>query len=271
MLLTSVILVLQELLEASLIISVLLAYSVHQGISRRWIWPALALGIGCALVYAQQVNRVSEWFDYVGLEVVNASIQFVICLCLILFFLLRIGFKPRQQALNSNTRHWQLLMCLVVCLAIAREGFEILLYESGFIGNSNQPSVLLGSFLGAGIGISAGALIYYGLITMNRLWGQRLLLVLLAIFAGNMASQGTILLIQADWLPSGQPLWNSSGIIAEDSIIGQLLYALIGYEASPSPLQAGGYGLLCLLVLVLASFRWPDNATPKPDTAKTTP
>lgn len=256
MLLTSVILVLQEMLEASLVISVLLAFSVQNGISRNWIWYALAAGIASAYFYARNIETVSEWFDYMGLEIVNASIQFMICLWVALFACFRLG--------AIKTGKYRLLlpvaMALIVCLAIAREGFEVLLYGSGVAVDSEQwPPVLIGGLLGGGIGMSIGALLYYGLTSMNGLGGQRLLLVLLCLFSGNMAAQGTLLLIQADWLPSGAAIWNSSSLIPEDTLVGQLLYALVGYEAAPTALQAGAYGLAFLVILILFSFHWPGS------------
>ncbi|MCK9504900.1 MAG: FTR1 family protein [Porticoccaceae bacterium] len=259
MLLTSVILILQEILEAALIISVLLAFSVINHLSRQWIKSALILGIISALGYASQVERVSEWFDYVGLEIVNAAIQFTTALFLVVFASLRFKEKTPASAQLSD-RIWQILMALIVCLAIAREGFEILLYESGFFGNPALWSpVFVGSLIGAGIGVSVGALLYYSLVNINAYAGECLALILLALFTGNMAAQGALLLIQADFLPSGQPLWNSSWLIAEDSMIGQLLYALIGYEASPTAIQAGAYGVFFTLMLVLFALRWPKK------------
>jgi high-affinity iron transporter len=261
MLLTSVILILQEMLEAALIISVLLAFSVINHISVKWISTALTLGIVSAIGYASQVERVSQWFDYVGLEIVNAGIQFTTAFCLVVFACLR--FKKKiPTSTNSTERNRQILMTLIVSLAIAREGFEILLYASGFLGNPDLWSpVFVGSLIGAGIGVSAGALLYYSLVNLNPYAGQCVALILLALFAGNMAAQGALLLIQADFLPSGQPLWNSSFLIAEESIIGKLLYALIGYEASPTAIQVGAYGFFFSLMLALFALRWPQKTT----------
>ena len=73
MLLTNVVLVLREMLEAALIVSVLLAWSVLHDGGRGWIRSALATGIAGAAVYAANAATVSEWFDYVGMEIVMRS------------------------------------------------------------------------------------------------------------------------------------------------------------------------------------------------------
>ena len=46
--------------------------------------------------------------------------------------------------------------------------------------------------------------------------------------------QASLLFIQADWLSYNMPVWDSSNIMSETSIIGQIAYAVFGYEATPS-------------------------------------
>jgi high-affinity iron transporter len=73
-----------------------------------------------------------------------------------------------------------------------------------------------------------------------------------------MTLQATALLIQADWLPADYPLWDSSALLAEQSVAGQLLYALVGYEATPTALQLGAYltAVLVILGAALLAARW---------------
>jgi high-affinity iron transporter len=117
----------------------------------------------------------------------------------------------------------------------------------------------MGSVIGASIGISIGALIYYFVISLSYRQSLVLGIGLLALVAAGMLSQAVLLLIQADWLPSQLPIWDSSGWLPETSVTGQLLYALIGYEATPSALQAsfyfGGLLLLLLVVAITVGFR----------------
>jgi len=253
MFLNSVVLVLQEILEAALLISVLLVFSKHYRIKPLWISAAIVLGTLGALIFALNMALISEWFDYVGQEVVNALIQLSILFLLGLLVLpLSINnyfYNPSASVIKNN--HWVMAcMILIVSLAITREGAEIFIYVGGVI---NQPSyvqpTLAGSGIGAGIGISAGVLIYYGLLGLPRNNVITISLCLLSLVGGNMASQAVLLLTQADWLPYSQILWDSSAQIPENSVIGHLLYALIGYEATPSLFQFSGY--LCGISLIL--------------------
>jgi high-affinity iron transporter len=66
MLLTSVIIVLREVLEASLLVSILLALSGVLGISRRWIGWSLGIGLAGAFAYSLGMAVITDWFDGVG-------------------------------------------------------------------------------------------------------------------------------------------------------------------------------------------------------------
>ncbi len=247
MLLTTVVLVLREILEAALIVSVLLAWSALHRRARGWAGWALGAGVAGSAFYAVQAGAVSEWFDFVGMEVVNAAMHLTVCAMLLV-----LAMRPATRAAPV----WPMLVA--VALAVVREGFEILLYLSGFAADYRAwAAVLLGTALGAGIGISAGALLFYLVVGMARERALRLAQVLIALFGGNMAAQAVLLLSQADWLPTGAPLWNTSHLLAEDSITGQLLYALIGYEATPSVWQVTAYGATFCLMLWLFSRRSP--------------
>jgi high-affinity iron transporter len=251
MLLTAVIIVLREVLEAALIISVLLALSGTLPVSRRWALWGIGFGLLGAVVYATGTATVSDWFEGVGQEVVNALMQFLIYFCLLFFVLL---FHRSRQIEFPNSTVLSRLMVFSVSLAIMREGSEIFIYLSSFTSDPEllEP-ILLGGIVGAGIGISVGVLAFYLLLNVNRAWSPYISIAVLALIAAGMIGQATLLLIQADWLPAQAPLWDSSAWVAEESVTGQLLYALIGYEATPTPIQALAYfgGLLLPLLLIV--------------------
>ena len=254
MFLNAVILILQEILEAALLVSVLLALMVlfdaalvQRG---RWVLGAVAAGLAGASLYGRFMPRVSGWFDYVGLEVVNAGIQLAILACLFPFCFL----YGRRGAAAGWLPVW--LMTGMVALSITREGAEVILYIGGVLGQpGNLSALLFGGLIAGGIGISSGVMLYYVLVGLSRRAALRTCVVLLALFAGNMAAQAVLLLTQADWLPYTPEVWNSSGWLQEYSILGQLLYALVGYEANPSAAQAAAYLGAALLVAGSPLFR----------------
>lgn len=247
MLLTSTIIILREVLEGAVLVSVLLALSSHAGLGVRWAWSALLIGFLAAWIYASRLDSISTWFDYTGQEITNASIQISIVLTLFVFAVLY--FKADESRLKKPLLA---IMVVTVALTTAGEGSEILLYLSGFANNSSAlPSVILGSIIGAGIGTSIGALLYYFISYFMSGRVLKTAFVILALFSAGMLSHAVQILTQADWLPAQRTLWDTSSLLSETSLMGQLLYAVMGYEATPTANQAAAYVFGALLILVL--------------------
>jgi high-affinity iron transporter len=253
MLLNAVIIILREVVEASLLISLFLAFSYSFNLSKKWLMLGLPIGIISAIFYAFNIAILSQWQEGVGQEVINATIH--ICLYIILLLLVIFAFHLKNKKIKTLLN---LLMFLGIVLASIREGSEIILYIQGFM---TQPDllrpILFGSAIGAGIGISLGVFFFYALVNFSQRTGVILGLILCLLVAGGMILQSTQLLAQADWLPSQYPLWDSSNLISEGSTLGQLLYALIGYESTPTMIQVVSYlsGLVSMILLAFFSSR----------------
>ncbi|WP_317933120.1 FTR1 family protein [Halioxenophilus sp. WMMB6] len=235
MLLDAVIIVLRETLEAGVLISLLLVL-LNTRHSALWVLPALVLGLVGSFVYMWQLPAVSTWFDYVGQEVVNASLQYLI------FILLLVLLALRSSPWFAKTELVASLAGVMVALAIIREGVEILLFYSGFW-HSDEGFIkpLLSGFIGLMIGFSVGGIVYYLLLPLAEKLGGLLVRLVLTFVAAGMVSQATQLLMQADWLPTSLPIWNSNGLLPEQSLVGTLAYAVLGYESTPTALQATIY------------------------------
>jgi len=262
MLLTSVILMLQETLEAAMLISILAVVSRQQGRPLTWLIPGLLLGGLAAGVYAANMRHISEWFDYVGQEIVNALLQVSIALAIVALTWLISRSRPAGPTLHADPGNFRpasfaLIAALTIALAITREGSEIATYLGGFLGQPDKlQAVMTGSAIGAGIGISVGFLVFFGLMALGGHAGTWAPLILLALFCGNMLAQSALQLIQADLLPPGPFLWDSSALLPESSIAGRLLYALVGYESRPSGLEVSAYlAGLCGVLLTAALAR----------------
>ncbi len=265
MLLNSVVFILQETLEAALLVSISLAISFLLKIGSRWLAYAIGPGIIGACIYAFNMKVISGWFDYVGQEVVNASLQIIIMLLISAYA--AIVFRLRKNGRkNTETNHYHLFYSLIagsiVSLGITREGSEILLYLSGFYQQVDlRSAVAIGSSIGVGLGLSLGVILYYALVNLPVSWRLKIPVMLLAVFAGNMASQAALYLTQADWLLYTPVLWNTSALISESSVIGRLLYALFGYEATPSLAQLFSYlsGITLVGLVAYANRRLAKN------------
>lgn len=250
MLVNSVVIVLREVLEAALMVSILLAASRYLELNARWVLAALGLGLLGAVAYGYLLNPISELFEGVGQEVFNATLQFAVFVTLAATVFL---IARRFGISGGNERALPAMMTAGVALAVMREGSEVFIYVSGFLQMTGfLSSVGVGSLTGASIGISVGVLFYYLLLAMRPARAITISIILLALIASGMAAQATKLLIQADWISVSGPIWDTSAWIREDSLSGQLLYALIGYEATPSATEIAIYS--ASLVFMGAAF-----------------
>jgi high-affinity iron transporter len=233
----------------------------------------LAIGISGGVVlsflYASNMREISEWFDYVGQEIVNASLQISTTLLIVvctwaLFKSLQFDARGGPAQKNRFTTLFIFCAAAAVVLTITREGSEILIYLGGFFQQKEYfQTVMSGSSIGFSIGLSLSVLVYYGLLSLPDHWRLDAAVILLAIFAGNMLSQAVLQLTQADWISSTQAFWDTSDWLPESSTLGKSLYALVGYEATPSAPQIIAYVLGMVLVLASAAAgRYSKNTNP---------
>lgn len=258
MLLNIIVIVLREILEASILIAVLLSACRHQGTALTWLPVALLLGALGACLYGWQLHSISRWFDDTGQELVNAAMQ----LLLYLTIGLTVALQWARPAAHPTT---PMLMAAMVITAIVREGGEIYVFLLGFLQNEQVLLQTLTSiFISLCIGLSTGALVYYLLTGLSKQAARRAHALTLTLIGAGMALQATQLLIQADWLAATEPLWDSSGWLAEGSAAGQLAYAIMGYEATPSPIEVLVYwsaiGLIGLTALAASIGIRPTNS-----------
>lgn len=250
--LDAVIIVLREVLEAAVLASLLLALAQRLALGRVWLWWSLLVGFAGAWLYADAIGWVSELWDYSGQEIFNAAMQIAIFLafCVLLFSL---------RFAQASKRRLSLAMATIISLALVRELSEILLYLQSYAAqDAHLVPVFLGSAIGFATGLSVGVMLYF-----TTLWAvdwqraQSVILWILSVVVAGILMQAVSLLMQVDRLPQLAVLWDSGYLIDERSTLGQLLYALIGYEATPTLWHVGVYvfGLLSMLLLGRSSSR----------------
>jgi high-affinity iron transporter len=97
---------------------------------------------------------------------------------------------------------------------------------------------LLGGVLGLLLGAGISALAYRGLAIIPPRHLFKVTGVLIAFMAAGMAAQSVAFLEQADIATAlGGIVWNSSSLLADNSIAGRVLHTLLGYTGKPTQLQ----------------------------------
>lgn len=263
----AILLILREVLEAALIITMLLVMSRKLSIALHWIIPALLLGALSSWLLAHYAYAIADAFDGTGQEWINALLYLSVILSFIviasiiapLLFTIpsQVQYLPRT---NESTQSYRtLLFCAVfaVGLSLAREVAEIWIYVGGFL---HQPdllqSALIGGAIGVGIGMSLGIITYYLLVFISARVFLSILFIFLILLCGGLSMQVARQLLQIGILNSAAPLWDTSRIVNEHSWLGELLYALIGYDSSPNAIQIIFYWIAVMPLLLVLFWNW---------------
>jgi high-affinity iron transporter len=245
------IIVFREVLEAALVVGIVMAAVRGVPGRNRWISFGIASGVTGALIVAWFAEAISSAAAGLGQELFNAIVLFaaVVMLGWHVAWMSRHGRKMAAdlQSVGAAVRSGEtelVVLAGIVAVAILREGAEIVLFTAGIVagGAVQNAALLAGGAIGLAGGIAIGALLYLGLI---RIPGRYLFTVtnwLILLLAAGMAAKGANFLVQGGWLPSlGGALWDTSGVIADGTIVGVSLNTLIGYVARPSGIQAVFY------------------------------
>lgn len=244
--LSALIIVLREVLEAALIIGIVMAASrgvTHRG---RWVLAGVGAGIVGSLVVAGFAEAIAMAVSGMGQELFNAGVLLIAAVMLGWHnvWMKSHGRELSQQmqsvgaSVTSGVRPLSLLL-VVVGLAVLREGAEVVLFLYGIAaGGTDAVSMWIGSLAGLAAGAALGAMMYFGLL---RIPARHLFTVtgwMLLVLAAGMAAQAAGYLVQAGVLPGiVEPLWDTSAVLPEHGVVGQVLGTLAGYDDQPSAMQ----------------------------------
>lgn len=245
--LATTVIVFREVVEAALIIGIVMAASKGLAGRGRWVAHGVVGGAAGALLVAVFADAITESVAGMGQELLNATILFL-AVVMLGWHNVWMGRHARDlsrqmQAAGEAVREGArpiYALAVVVGLAVMREGSEIVLFLYGIAATSQSSAAQM--LLGGALGLAGGALvgfgIYFGLlrIPVRHLFTVTSWMILL--LAAGLAAQGAAFLAQAGWLPPlGGSLWDTSWLLSEKSIVGQLLHTLVGYVSRPSGIQ----------------------------------
>ncbi len=271
------ILVLREVLEAAMIVSVVAAAT--RGVEGRWRWIGTGLALGCvgAGIVAMFAGRLADAMSGMGQEWFNAGVLLA-ATAMIGWHVVWMARHGRALALEagrygddvSSGRRPLTALMLVVAIAILREGSEVVLFSYGmFAGGSGSSDLLIGGLLGLASGIAAGVAMYAGLLKIPMRHFFRATNGLLILLAAGLTAAAVGFLSQADVLPTlANPLWDTSWLLTDEAWLGRTLHALVGYTSRPSGMQVLSYLSIVLLLSggarLAAPRRQAINAMPNP-------
>jgi high-affinity iron transporter len=241
---------LREGLEAALVVGIVLGALRKMGHRERSrsVWAGVLVAVLVSIVAALALNALGVAFEGRGEAIFEgvAMLSAAAVLTWMIFWMRRQGRKIEadlerdvRRAVASE-RAWALFS--VAFFAVVREGIETVLFLTAAAFSATPAQTLIGGALGLTVAIALGWLVFALGKELDVRAFFRVTGVLLIFFAAGLVAHGVHELQEAALLPTiVEHVWNVNPILSEDSITGQFLKALLGYNGDPSLIEVLSY------------------------------
>ena len=239
---------LREGLEALLITGILLGIVTKLGRpdAKKHIWLGFLLAAATSVAAGVLIQRYvldrfeqgggAEWFE------IAAVVVAVVVLTYMVFWM----WKHTRAIMATLGREVKELLTkgalfgivVLTFASVIREGLEVVLFYSALASRAT-PFDLAWSGL---VGFAASAALVWlilrgaGRFDLARFFG--ITGILLVFVAGGLLVHGASAAMSLGLLPPAPALWDTSALLPDDSALGRVLHALVGYAATPTLLQA---------------------------------
>ena len=265
--LASFLLSLREGLEAALIIGIVLGVllKIKRTDLNRTVWMGVGAAVGLSVLVALALESLGMEFEGVGEEIFEG-----VAMLLAAGILTWMIFWMSGQAKNIKTELEEGVNKAAVTtgkraifwlafFAVVREGVELALFiTAAFFAGSNSNVmtntilVLAGVVLGLGTAILLGWSLLAATARLNLKRFFQITGYLLILFAAGLVAHGIHEFNEAGWIPNIiEHVWDVNAIIDENSVTGELLKTLFGYNGNPSLTEIIGYFTYLATVIVL--------------------
>jgi high-affinity iron transporter len=248
------ILLLREGLEASLVVSILLA-ALHQlGKTReaRAVWIGVSLAVVCSVVGGVIIYSTVREYSNTTFQTVFETITYAVAVVLLTtmtFWMQRHSRTLKKEITErASVAGSGFALGLLAFTTVGREGLESAVFALAFAFQTSGVLWLTGAALGALASVALCWAIYRMGYRLDFRLFFRYMGALLLIFAAGLVADTIQNAQELGWISFGNThLWSTAHLLSEDSMLGDLLHSFLGYAQSPTVLQFSLY-LLFLLV-----------------------
>jgi high-affinity iron transporter len=272
--LAALVIVFREVIEAGLVVGIVLAATRGVPGRARWIAAGIGAGLAGAAIVAGFADVIANAFTGAGQELLNAGVL-VIAVLMLGWHNVWMSRHGREMAQEMHAAGLEVvegkrptrMLAVVVGVAVLREGSEVVLflYGVGAQGGVTGGGIVFGGLIGVLLGAFVAFLMYRGLLKIPTRHLFTATSTLIALLAAGMAAQAVAFLEQAGLIDLlDQPLWDSSGLLNQQSLAGRVLHTLIGYTDQPTGVQLLAYlATLATIALLMRLVRQPRPALPR--------
>ncbi len=258
---------LREGLEASLVVSILIAFLVRT--DRRSVLPKVWLGVGIAVAISVGVTfalaLTEQALTFTAQEAFGGTLSIIAVgfVTWMIFWMPRtartISGEPRGR-LEDAIQLGSTAVGLLATLAVGREGLETALFfftAAQAAGQTTQP--LIGFLLGIALAVLLAYFIYRGAVKINIGKFFSVTGVLLIFVAAGILAYGVHDLQEAAILPGlGAPAFDVSAAVPPDSWYGVLLKGIFNFSPRTTWLEAVVW--VAYVAVVLTLFLRPQHS-----------
>ncbi|RBY92602.1 iron uptake transporter permease EfeU [Blastococcus sp. TF02A-30] len=266
---------LREGLEATLVVSILVAYLVKSGRRRQLLplWGGVAAAVllsvlfGGLLTYTE-TSLLAGYRDRELFEAI-ASVIAVVLVTWMIFWMRRTSRRLKGELtgkLEAAVGVGTLAVAGIAFVSVIREGLETaLLFYAAAQGATSTAAPLVAISLGVLTSVVIGAGLYAGAIRVNLQRFFTVSGVLLVFVAAGILKYGVHDFQEAGVLPGlDVQAFDISGVLDPNSWYGAALAGMFNITAAPTVLETVAY--VAYLVPVLAAFLWPARPASPPRT-----
>lgn len=255
---------LREGIEASLVVAILLAYL--DKIGRRDLFRDIAIGVGSAVLLAAG-GGVAAYLTiktYAGSrqQTIFETITYLLATAVLTYMTFWMRSHARTMSAELAARAEAVLdgrarfaLSFLAFQAVGREGLETAVFTLAILFAQSTRFPMVG-----GVG---GLLVAAGIAFAIFKAGKRLDLgkffnvvgAVLMVFAAGLLGDAVENMQQLGWIGFlSHPLWNTAGLLRENSTLGDIFHSFLGYAERPTVLQMAVYAsyLAAALVIFLA-------------------
>lgn len=264
---------LREGLEASLVVSILVAYLVKTGHRERMrdVWlgvvaaAVLSLAFGAVLTFTRQNMSFEAQEAFGGIM----SILAVGLVTWMIFWMKRTARfmkKELEGKVASALTLGRTALIMIAFVSVAREGIETSLFVWSTTQATTGTRPFLGVTLGLACAVALGYLLYKSAVHINLAKFFKYTGIGLVVVAAGVLAYGFHDLQEAGWLPGlNNTVFDISAQIPLSSWYGTLLKGAFNFNPAPTLIELAAWA--GYLVAVMTAFLWPSRSTPAQQTA----
>lgn len=259
----SFLITLREGIEAALVVAIMLSYLARVGAKAyaRPMYLGIILGIAASVAVAGLFELVALEFEG-SFEIVFEGSTMLLAAAVLTTMIVWMARNSRafsedlkvkmEQAVGSRRSFG---LAFLAFISVFREGVETVL----FLGSASFTTTGVQLLIGGLLGLAAAALVGLAIIKYSVRLDLKTFFtvtgVLLILFAAGLVSHGLHEFVEAGVVPAlVEHVWDTNWIVNDQSTLGNLLTALLGYSGTPSLIEILGY-IAYWTILVYGVYR----------------